>query len=347
MATTGQTTHTTTTRQEEQVTLETKDGFVNDDNDADEPEAQLGDIAATTDPVKDYLKQIGRVPLLKASQEVELARTVEAGVYAQHKLDSGESLDEETIVDLQIIVAEGERAKQHLVEANLRLVVSMAKRYNVRGMAFLDLVQEGNAGLIRAVEKFDYAKGFKFSTYGTWWIRQAITRAMSEQSRIIRVPVHTAEKIHKLARAKRQLLQDLGRDATIEELSAELGLPPEKIKELERWDSDPIALDTPVGEDGSTDLFDLLTDPDAIDPVDVVAYGMMRDAIESMLDSLEAREAGVVRRRFGLLDGRRWSLDEVGVVYGVTRERIRQIEVKAMSKLRHPARSQALQDFAA
>jgi RNA polymerase primary sigma factor len=266
-------------------------------------------------------------------------------LYAEQVLESGRELSEQMQRDLQVLVEDGHFAKNHLLEANLRLVVSMAKRYNSRGMTFLDLIQEGNVGLVRAVEKFDYAKGFKFSTYAPWWIRQAITRAMADQSRTIRMPVHMVEQINKQARVQRQLTQKLGRQATIEEIAVELEITPERVAELQKYDRDPLSLSTPVGEEGSTELFELILDSDAIDPVDMATFGMLQRALDVILASLDDREAGVIRMRFGLQDGQPKTLDEVGKVYNVTRERIRQIESKTMSKLRHPSRSQQLRDY--
>ena len=315
------------------------------DDSSDEPAPQIMQAGATADPVKDYLRQIGKVPLLKAVQEVDLAKRIEAGLYAQEKLSSGAVLDLETQLDLEWIAGDGQHAKTHLLEANLRLVVSLAKRYTGRGMLFLDLIQEGNLGLIRAVEKFDYTKGFKFSTYATWWIRQAITRAMADQARTIRIPVHMVEVINKLARVQRQLLQDLGREPTPEELAKELDMPPDKVLEVQRYGREPISLHTPLGEDGGSDFGDLIQDTDAINPMDAVAFTLLREQLDAVLETLTEREAGVIRMRFGLADGQQRTLDEIGKVYGVTRERIRQIESKCMSKLRHPSRSQVLRDY--
>ena len=319
--------------------------FVLDDDDSDEPAPQVTVAGATADPVKDYLKQIGKVPLLNAEQEVGIAKRIEAGLFAEEKLRSGEIFDDEMQRDLEWIAQDGQLAKNHLLEANLRLVVSLAKRYTGRGMLFLDLIQEGNLGLIRAVEKFDYAKGFKFSTYATWWIRQAITRAMADQARTIRIPVHMVEVINKLARAQRQLLQDLGRQPTPEELGKELDLTPEKVLEVQKLGREPISLQTPLGEDGDSDFGDLIQDTDAINPVEAASFTMLQEQLISVLDTLSEREAGVIRLRFGITDGQPKTLDEIGKVYGVTRERIRQIESKTMSKLRHPSRSQVLRDY--
>ncbi len=318
---------------------------LSDSDDSDEPVAQVTQAGATADPVKDYLKQIGKVPLLNAEQEVELAKRIEAGLFAEEKLAENPDLDTETRIKLEWISEDGRRAKNHLLEANLRLVVSLAKRYTGRGMLFLDLIQEGNLGLIRAVEKFDYTKGYKFSTYATWWIRQAITRAMADQARTIRIPVHMVEVINKLARVQRQMLQDLGREPTPEELAAELDMTPDKVVEVQKYGREPISLSTPLGEDGDSEFGDLIEDSEAIVPADAVSFTLLQEQLESVLDTLSEREAGVVRMRFGLSDGQPKTLDEIGKVYGVTRERIRQIESKTMSKLRHPSRSQVLRDY--
>ena len=302
---------------------------------------------ATADPVKDYLKQIGKVPLLNAAEEVELAMRIEAGLFAEEKLSHMSAAEKTTQLglDLQWVARDGQRAKSHLLGANLRLVVSLAKRYTGRGMQFLDLIQEGNLGLIRAVEKFDYTKGFKFSTYATWWIRQAITRAMADQARTIRIPVHMVEVINKLARVQRQMLQDLGREPTPEELSRELDMTPEKVIEVQKYGREPISLHTPLGEDGDSEFGDLIEDTEAVVPADAVGFTMLQRQLESLLDSLSEREAGVIRMRFGLGDGQPKTLDQIGDTFGVTRERIRQIESKTMAKLRHPSRSQSLRDY--
>ena len=321
-------------------------GFtISDVDDTDEPVQTVTVAGATADPVKDYLKQIGKVPLLNAEQEVELAKRIEAGLFAEEKLNSGQKFDKRLLRDLEWIAEDGRRAKNHLLEANLRLVVSLAKRYTGRGMLFLDLIQEGNLGLIRAVEKFDYTKGYKFSTYATWWIRQAITRAMADQARTIRIPVHMVEVINKLARVQRQMLQDLGREPTPEELARELDMTPEKVVEVQKYGREPISLHTPLGEEGDSEFGDLIEDSEAIVPSDAVSFTLLQEQLESVLDTLSDREAGVVRMRFGLTDGQAKTLDEIGKVYGVTRERIRQIESKTMSKLRHPSRSQVLRDY--
>lgn len=302
---------------------------------------------ATADPVKDYLKQIGKVPLLNAVEEVELAMRIEAGLFAEEKLGQMSDKEKRTQLgrELAWVAKDGQRAKNHLLGANLRLVVSLAKRYTGRGMQFLDLIQEGNLGLIRAVEKFDYTKGFKFSTYATWWIRQAITRAMADQARTIRIPVHMVEVINKLARVQRQMLQDLGREPTPEELSRELDMTPEKVIEVQKYGREPISLHTPLGEDGDSEFGDLIEDTEAVVPADAVGFTMLQKQLESLLDSLSEREAGVIRMRFGLGDGMPKTLDQIGDTFGVTRERIRQIESKTMAKLRHPSRSQALRDY--
>jgi RNA polymerase primary sigma factor len=322
------------------------EAFVYGDDDEDLPAAQVAVAGATSDPVKDYLKQIGKVPLLNAEQEVELAKRIEAGLFAEEKLaEGGRALPPDVRGDLEWIADDGRRAKNHLLEANLRLVVSLAKRYTGRGMLFLDLIQEGNLGLIRAVEKFDYTKGYKFSTYATWWIRQAITRAMADQARTIRIPVHMVEVINKLARVQRQMLQDLGREPTPEELAAELDMTPEKVIEVQKYGREPISLHTPLGEDGDSEFGDLIEDSEAIQPGEAVSFTLLQEQLHSVLDTLSEREAGVVSMRFGLTDGQPKTLDEIGKVYGVTRERIRQIESKTMSKLRHPSRSQVLRDY--
>ena len=322
------------------------ESFVLYDDDDDAPAAQVVAAGATADPVKDYLKQIGKVPLLNAEQEVELAKRIEAGLFAEEKLsEEGSGLTFELRDELEWIAEDGGRAKKHLLEANLRLVVSLAKRYTGRGMLFLDLIQEGNLGLIRAVEKFDYTKGFKFSTYATWWIRQAITRAMADQARTIRIPVHMVEVINKLARVQRQMLQDLGREPLPEELAKELDMTPEKVVEVQKYGREPISLHTPLGEDGDSEFGDLIEDSEAIQPGEAVSFTLLQEQLHSVLDTLSEREAGVVSMRFGLTDGQPKTLDEIGKVYGVTRERIRQIESKTMSKLRHPSRSQVLRDY--
>ncbi|MBG0830599.1 RNA polymerase sigma factor [Planomonospora sp. ID67723] len=316
------------------------------DDDDDAPVAQVAAAGATADPVKDYLKQIGKVPLLNAEQEVELAKRIEAGLFAEEQLGTdGDKLPVDVRAELEWIAEDGRRAKNHLLEANLRLVVSLAKRYTGRGMLFLDLIQEGNLGLIRAVEKFDYTKGYKFSTYATWWIRQAITRAMADQARTIRIPVHMVEVINKLARVQRQMLQDLGREPTPEELARELDMTPEKVIEVQKYGREPISLHTPLGEEGDSEFGDLIEDSEAIVPADAVSFTLLQEQLHSVLDTLSEREAGVVSMRFGLTDGQPKTLDEIGKVYGVTRERIRQIESKTMSKLRHPSRSQVLRDY--
>jgi len=302
---------------------------------------------ATADPVKDYLKQIGKVALLNAAEEVELAMRIEAGLFAEDKLSQMTDTEKKSQLgrELTWVAKDGARAKSHLLGANLRLVVSLAKRYTGRGMQFLDLIQEGNLGLIRAVEKFDYTKGFKFSTYATWWIRQAITRAMADQARTIRIPVHMVEVINKLARVQRQMLQDLGREPTPEELSRELDMTPEKVVEVQKYGREPISLHTPLGEDGDSEFGDLIEDTEAVVPADAVGFTMLQKQLESLLDSLSEREAGVIRMRFGLGDGMPKTLDQIGDTFGVTRERIRQIESKTMAKLRHPSRSQSLRDY--
>jgi len=333
----------------------TDQGFVVSDSDEDDqPVQQVVTAGATADPVKDYLKQIGKVALLNAEQEVELAKRIEAGLFAEEKLakefadfdrTKADSDTRRLVRDLQWIAHDGKRAKNHLLEANLRLVVSLAKRYTGRGMLFLDLIQEGNLGLIRAVEKFDYTKGYKFSTYATWWIRQAITRAMADQARTIRIPVHMVEVINKLARVQRQMLQDLGREPTPEELAKELDMTPEKVVEVQKYGREPISLHTPLGEDGDSEFGDLIEDSEAVVPADAVSFTLLQEQLHQVLDTLSEREAGVVSMRFGLQDGQPKTLDEIGKVYGVTRERIRQIESKTMSKLRHPSRSQVLRDY--
>jgi RNA polymerase primary sigma factor len=307
------------------------------------------ELTASADSVRAYLKQIGKVALLNAEEEVELAKRIEAGLYAAERVrkaeDDNEKFPTQMRRDLNWIIRDGERAKNHLLEANLRLVVSLAKRYTGRGMAFLDLIQEGNLGLIRAVEKFDYTKGYKFSTYATWWIRQAITRAMADQARTIRIPVHMVEVINKLGRIQRELLQDLGREPTPEELAKEMDITPEKVLEIQQYAREPISLDQTIGDEGDSQLGDFIEDSEAVVAVDAVSFTLLQDQLQSVLATLSEREAGVVRLRFGLTDGQPRTLDEIGQVYGVTRERIRQIESKTMSKLRHPSRSQVLRDY--
>ena len=317
------------------------------DDDDEVPVYSSAITGATADPVKDYLKQIGKVALLNAAEEVELAMRIEAGLFAEDKMSQMTDAEKKSALgrELMWVAKDGARAKSHLLGANLRLVVSLAKRYTGRGMQFLDLIQEGNLGLIRAVEKFDYTKGFKFSTYATWWIRQAITRAMADQARTIRIPVHMVEVINKLARVQRQMLQDLGREPTPEELSRELDMTPEKVVEVQKYGREPISLHTPLGEDGDSEFGDLIEDTEAVVPADAVGFTMLQKQLESLLDSLSEREAGVIRMRFGLGDGMPKTLDQIGDTFGVTRERIRQIESKTMAKLRHPSRSQSLRDY--
>ncbi|MCP2168332.1 RNA polymerase sigma factor [Goodfellowiella coeruleoviolacea] len=350
------------------VEVDLVDDDVTDEAEAEEPKPGDGDfvwdeeesealrqarkdaeLTASADSVRAYLKQIGKVALLNAEEEVELAKRIEAGLYAAERVRRAEEENEKLVPqmrrDLQWIVRDGERAKRHLLEANLRLVVSLAKRYTGRGMAFLDLIQEGNLGLIRAVEKFDYTKGYKFSTYATWWIRQAITRAMADQARTIRIPVHMVEVINKLGRIQRELLQDLGREPTPEELAKEMDITPEKVLEIQQYAREPISLDQTIGDEGDSQLGDFIEDSEAVVAVDAVSFTLLQDQLQSVLATLSEREAGVVRLRFGLTDGQPRTLDEIGQVYGVTRERIRQIESKTMSKLRHPSRSQVLRDY--
>jgi len=307
------------------------------------------ELTASADSVRAYLKQIGKVALLNAEQEVSLAKRIEAGLYATYKMEqikeSGEKVSPMQKRDLREIDRDGRKAKNHLLEANLRLVVSLAKRYTGRGMAFLDLIQEGNLGLIRAVEKFDYTKGYKFSTYATWWIRQAITRAMADQARTIRIPVHMVEVINKLGRIQRELLQDLGREPTPEELAKEMDITEDKVLEIQQYAREPISLDQTIGDEGDSQLGDFIEDSEAVIAVDAVSFTLLQDQLQDVLHTLSEREAGVVKLRFGLTDGMPRTLDEIGQVYGVTRERIRQIESKTMSKLRHPSRSQVLRDY--
>jgi len=329
----------------------TDNDFEWDDEESEALKAARRDaeLTASADSVRAYLKQIGKVPLLNAEQEVELAKRIEAGLYASEQLRAADEREEKLPIqmnrDLGWISRDGERAKNHLLEANLRLVVSLAKRYTGRGMAFLDLIQEGNLGLIRAVEKFDYTKGYKFSTYATWWIRQAITRAMADQARTIRIPVHMVEVINKLGRIQRELLQDLGREPTPEELAKEMDITPEKVLEIQQYAREPISLDQTIGDEGDSQLGDFIEDSEAVVAVDAVSFSLLQDQLQQVLQTLSEREAGVVRLRFGLTDGQPRTLDEIGQVYGVTRERIRQIESKTMSKLRHPSRSQVLRDY--
>ena len=329
----------------EKPAVESDNLVISDVDDTDEPVQQVITAGATADPVKDYLKQIGKVPLLNAEEEVDLAKRIEAGLFAEELLATRGPFKDRRQGDYEWIAEDGQRAKNHLLEANLRLVVSLAKRYTGRGMLFLDLIQEGNLGLIRAVEKFDYTKGYKFSTYATWWIRQAITRAMADQARTIRIPVHMVEVINKLARVQRQMLQDLGREPTPEELARELDMTPEKVVEVQKYGREPISLHTPLGEEGDSEFGDLIEDSEAIVPADAVSFTLLQEQLDSVLDTLSERESGVVKMRFGLTDGQPKTLDEIGKVYGVTRERIRQIESKTMSKLRHPSRSQVLRDY--
>ncbi len=332
---------------EKEKAVEAGGGFVLSNKEVDDIPVQTAAInGATADPVKDYLKQIGKVALLNAELEVELAKRIEAGLYAAHKMANPKAkFNKEMLYDLKRVLKDGERAKSHLLEANLRLVVSLAKRYTGRGMQFLDLIQEGNLGLIRAVEKFDYTKGYKFSTYATWWIRQAITRAMADQARTIRIPVHMVEVINKLARVQRQLLQDLGREPTPEELARELDMTPEKVVEVQKYGREPISLSTPLGEDGDSEFGDLIEDTEAVSPLEAVTAAARKRELERILSTMSDREATILRHRYGLIDGIPKTLDQIGEEIGVTRERIRQIENKAISKLKHPTRAQRLSEF--
>ena len=329
----------------EESTNEENAFTIKDSEEDDAPAQTVMTAGATADPVKDYLKLIGRVPLLNAELEVKLSLEVEAGLFAEEKLATDKKMEKKLKREYEQLVLIGRRAKNHLLEANLRLVVSLAKRYTGRGMLFLDLIQEGNLGLIRAVEKFDYTKGYKFSTYATWWIRQAITRAMADQARTIRIPVHMVEVINKLARVQRQMLQDLGREPTPEELAKELDMTPEKVVEVQKYGREPISLHTPLGEEGDSEFGDLIEDSEAIEPGEHVLFTTLQAELHEVLDTLSEREKGVIMMRIGLSDGQAKTLDEIGKVYGVTRERIRQIESKTMSKLRHPSRSQKLRDY--
>jgi RNA polymerase primary sigma factor len=316
-----------------------------DDEAAAKAEGDAARAAATSDPVRMYLKEIGRVPLLSAAEEVDLAKRVEAGLFASEKLTTVRELPVSLERELEQIERDGQFAKKRLIEANLRLVVSIAKRYVGRGMLFLDLIQEGNLGLIRAVEKFDYTKGYKFSTYATWWIRQAITRAIADQARTIRIPVHMVETINKLLRVQRQMLQYLGREPTPEELGAELELPPERVREIQKLAQEPVSLETPIGEEEDSNLGDFIEDSDAIVPIDAASFILLQEQLDAILHTLSDREKKVIQLRFGLTDGHARTLEEVGREFGVTRERIRQIESKTLSKLRHPSRSQRLRDY--
>ena len=321
-----------------------------DDEDPKKPLAAEGEVGISTDLVRAYLKEIGKVPLLTAEMEVDLAQRIEAGLFAAEKLRAAEAGETGKLAaalrrDLEWLVTDGGKAKRHLLEANLRLVVSIAKRYLGRGMLFLDLIQEGNLGLIRAVEKFDYTKGYKFSTYATWWIRQAITRAMADQARTIRIPVHMVEQINKLTRVQREMLQELGREPTPEELAKELDMTPEKVVEIQGYAREPVSLETTIGDDQDSSLGDFIEDADAPVAAEVVSYGLMQEQLGEVLRTLTDREAAVVKMRFGLVDGQPRTLDEIGREFGLTRERIRQIESKTLSKLRHPSRSQKLRDY--
>jgi RNA polymerase primary sigma factor len=328
--------------------IEVLEAPVEEDADTRLPEAEAepesGRRAGTSDLVRIYLREIGRVPLLTAEDEVELAKSIEAGLYAEEKLNGGFPLLGAERADLEWLAADGVRAKQRLIEANLRLVVSIAKRYIGRGLVFLDLIQEGNLGLIRAVEKFDYTRGYKFSTYATWWIRQAITRAIADQARTIRVPVHMVETINKLARVQRQLHQELGREASVEELAAEMGIEPDRVAEIQRIAQEPVSLQSPIGEEES-DLGDFIEDADAVVPIEAAAFIMLQDQLDRVLCELSEREQRIIQLRFGLTDGHPRTLEEVGREFGVTRERIRQIESKTLAKLRHPSRALLLREY--
>ncbi len=309
-------------------------------------EPQIDDRGVSADLVRAYLNTIGRTKLLTAEQEVELSKRIEAGLFAEEKL-GGETADPQLRADYKLIACEGRAAKAHLLEANLRLVVSIAKRYTGRGMAFLDLIQEGNLGLIRAVEKFDYTKGYKFSTYATWWIRQAITRAMADQARTIRIPVHMVEQVNRMVRVRRDLLSTLGREPTVAEIAKGLGIQEFQVIELISYDREPVSLDQTVGEDGESALGDFVARVDpSEEPGDSVSNGMLRSEVEIVLSTLSQREQAVIRLRFGLDDGRQRTLDEVGREFGLSRERIRQIEKVTLLKLRHPSRAKRLEAYA-
>ncbi|MGY3205153.1 RNA polymerase sigma factor [Streptomyces sp. TE5632] len=313
-------------------------------DETDAPARQLPSGDGTVDQVKDYLRLIAKVRLLTAEQEVELSKRIEAGLYAEHLLEEARP-NPESGRELTLLAEDGRRAKNHFTEANLRLVVSVAKRYTGRGLQFLDLVQEGNTGLIRAVEKFDYTKGFKFSTYATWWIKQAVTRALADQSRTIRIPVHAVEVINRVARIRRELIHSTGNEPTPEELAEKAGIPVERLTELNAYTKEPVSLDTTLSDDGSTDFGDLIMDSDSPSPWGVVTFGLLQQTIQSVLTEMTPREAGIISLRYGLLGGSSRTLEEIGRIYGVTRERIRQIEAKTMSKLRHPSRSHVLRDY--
>ncbi|MFI8437903.1 RNA polymerase sigma factor [Streptomyces sp. NPDC079020] len=316
-----------------------------EDDETDAPAPRLTSGGGTIDPVKDYLRLIARVRLLTAEQEVELAKRIEAGVYAEYLLAEAPTPDPHSRRELVLLAEDGHRAKNHLTEANLRLVVSVAKRYTGRGLLFLDLIQEGNTGLIRAVEKFDYAKGFKFSTYATWWIKQAVTRALADKSRTIRIPVHAVEIINRVAQVRRELIQDTGAEPTPEELAEKAGIPVDRLAKLNSYTKEPVSLDSELSDEGDTSFGDLIVDSDSPSPWDVVTFGLLQQTIQTVLAGMTPREAGIISLRFGLSGGRPRTLEEIGQVYGVTRERIRQIEAKTMSKLRHPSRSQLLRDY--
>lgn len=326
---------------EKPLDTETPLGAAEEDDDG--PAALLAVPGASDDPVKDYLRLIARVPLLTAEQEVDLAQRIEAGLYAEQLLSEGHQAYGAR--ELTLLAEDGRRAKTHLVEANLRLVVSVAKRYTGRGLAFLDLIQEGNTGLIRAVEKFDYTKGFKFSTYATWWIKQAVSRAIADQGRTIRVPVHAVEIINRVARVRREFVRDTGTEPTPEQLAERADISPERLSELDGYTKEPVSLDTQLADDSGTEFGDLIVDADAPTPDEQVSFGLLQDALRLILGQMTARESGIIALRYGLFGGRPRTLEEIGAVYGVTRERIRQIESKTMSKLRHPSRSQALRDY--
>ncbi|MFI1733183.1 RNA polymerase sigma factor [Streptomyces acidicola] len=325
--------------------VEEREEFLLGDDESDAPAPRLATATGSVDPVRDYLRLIARVRLLSAEQEVELAKRIEAGLYAEKRREEEPELAPSFRRELALLAEDGCRAKAHLIEANLRLVVSVAKRYTGRGLLFLDLIQEGNTGLIRAVEKFDYTKGFKFSTYATWWIRQAITRALADQGRTIRIPVHMVEVINRVARTRRELLHEHGTEPSPQELADKAGVSLDKLTELDGYTREPVSLHTALNEEGDTEFGDLIEDADSASPWETVTFVLLQETIQSLLADMTPREAGIISLRFGLFGGRARTLEEIGQVYGVTRERIRQIESKTMSKLRHPSRSQALRDY--